>query len=256
MKDKEWRRSRRRCIDVTFINILTRCFRRAQNSFLSAILDHERSSWLARVDVRSCFTERQREGDQCCIYRKETTLQSLSFSVSQGCEVCSIKAAPTSRESDVHFTAASPNGRLRAWVMAVAVSRWMTYTLCVHSTPPFAPFHVISGISGFALSPPSTEENSIRADLSVYTNLPPHFSDILEGHATWFLMLLFVLLHNNIWPKSADIFIILVHQISLQEIPVGAEIIEYDLKKEKENTHCLWLKFSNYDSSLSCHWKE
>lgn len=103
MKERTDKRSRRRSIDATFINILTRCYRRRhRNNFYPAPRARREEPG---VDATGLSLNSSVPAVMRCVRTvldtgRGKTLQSASFSVSQSCEVCSIKAAPTSRQSE------------------------------------------------------------------------------------------------------------------------------------------------------------
>lgn len=162
------------------------------------------------------------EGMRDAIYRTlhEETPQSLSFSVSQGCEACSsqlseqpacisplpLSQAAPERESSSSFphwdhtfrcqraeerTGPCQNTQQRALSSSQHLAFWLGFMK-------FAVFLALP------FSPP--EENSIRVDLwfGLMTASPPLSPHTGSGPVT-FLILLFCLLMGNTWPKSADI---------------------------------------------------
>lgn len=125
----------------------------------------------------------------CCRDKGKKTPQSLSFSVSQGCEVCSIKSAPTSCQSNQHafhrcishrplesvsHCRHSPTGTiiLDTKEQKMRKGETKTYAKSSANSKPIndvplrftaprlcAPFHGIFSIFGSALFPPRREFN-------------------------------------------------------------------------------------------------
>lgn len=186
-------------------------------------------------DIVSVKMFQEWRGDKC--YIQNIWLQSLSFSVSQGCEVCSIKSCSNKLSeqpaciSPLHLLAAWERESLsslphrdnnfryqrakqkkgdggilkytKSYAPSLVNSKQMMLTLLFTASRLWAQIHQVFCISGFALFPP--EENSIRADLWVCINdnpplLPPHIGEGTHQRISNAPLCLFI---NNIWPKSA-----------------------------------------------------
>ncbi len=194
--------------------------------------------------------------------------QSLSFSVSQGRDACSIKAAPTSCQSSqrafhrcisqrplesVSHCHHSPTGtvildtkepkrrqedfgihkfrcyKFRAWRAD------KQHILSCSDQPAFWLFHEIWCISGFALFFFLHRGGFNQGWPLVWINdnplpLPPHIG---EGHTKGLVMLLCAF-HNNIWPESAAISMCSSSSfctkplVAFRQSPVGLETTQYE----------------------------
>lgn len=177
------------------------------------------------------------------ILQRGTTPLSLSFSVSLGCEVCSIRAAPTSCQSDQHafhhrishrpfesvsHCCHSPTGTVildtkeqkrrkgrteiqsLLWVLKQNKSmkgnckQINDVPLPVRSTPPLVPFYKNFSISGSPFFSQKRIQSGLTFGLYKWRSSSSFLWHIGEDYTAGFPMF-FMLFHNNIWPKSANI---------------------------------------------------